>query len=177
MLLAAALASAGCASRSDPLARGRRPRGERAVALAEPGATTGYARFGPGVSLRSDTPPLSQVLAEARARERALEPQYFYGPGGPGGPGGQSGETYVETTGAGCGGYAGSYFYPGGAVPPGLRPPDDAPPASPFAHALQAQPGSDSYDHRPGLSTGNGVFGRDREVGRRPISRRRRRDP
>ena len=61
----------------------------------------------------------------------------------------------------GCGPGTG-YYAPGGAVWPGLRPPPPPEVTSPFAAPFRAPAGSDVSQHRPGLSTGTGVYGRSR---------------
>lgn len=147
---------------------------------------SGWVRLGPQVRLRDDTPPLDTVLppAEPVRTWGAAGPTTDagtngdYGPSGSAGPASVSG--YDGADGYGTGGYgAGGYGYtpylaPGGAVPPGLRMPSDDRATSPFAEPFKAAfPGGDVTAHRPGLSTGSGVYGRqDDEPKPAPAPRR-----
>jgi len=115
----------------------------------------GWVRLGPDVRLRDDTPPLADVRP-------ADEPSPASGDFGPRGSSGES-STYPDAGGYGYGygfGYT-PFLAPGGAVPPDLRLPTDERPVSPYAAPYRAAfPGADVTAHRPGLSTGSGVWGR-----------------
>ena len=160
-----AVAAAGCATNRE------RADGARSTARAtdrSPDAQRrGYATWGSAVRLREDTPPYFGPAQVATA-----EPRGAYDPGASGPVDvGETGPTgaWGPTSGGGNafgpwgpGGYAGGYLAPGGAVPGDLRPPPPPePPRSPFAGPYRAAfPGSDVMDHRPGLSTGSGVYAR-----------------
>jgi hypothetical protein len=170
LALTASVALAGCASRLErsralsapaPVASRERTRPPRLVA-----GSTG-SEYGRASAMRISLP--GAVLR--REPQIVPEPQVVYvgvpayGDGsaydsgacacGPEGASGTSDSGYAA--------YVGTYFAPGGAVSPGLRPPTDvAPPHSvpsgaPYAASF-AQ--GDVMDHRPGLSVGSGVFGR-----------------
>jgi len=117
----------------------------------------GWVRLGPDVRLRGDTPPLAEV-------QPPDAPAPASGDFGPRGTSGAS-SSYADAGGYGYG-YGFGYGYtpflaPGGAVPPDLRVPTDARPVSPYAAPYRAAfPGADVTAHRPGLSTGSGVWGR-----------------
>jgi hypothetical protein len=161
LLAASLLALAGCASRRarlglepEPVARPR--------AVARPGQS-GYASFGTSVRLRDDTPSLTAVEEEARRREPVyLEAPPWAEPAA--GPGGDTGVScwYDPWAGSNGWGVVGPAYgppggwVPGGAVPPGLREPN--PVTAPYHRAF---PNSDVTYHRPGLSTGSGVYGRE----------------
>lgn len=172
-LALALLASGGCASRrarlgGDP-ATAARPR-----ATARPGES-GYASFGRAVRLRDDTPSLTALEEQTRAGDPAPSgvPAWAETPAGPAGAAGVSswydpwagnsswgvvapGYGY-GSPGYGTPGYGTpGYWTPGGAVAPGLREP--SPVSTPY---LRAFPNSDVTYHRPGLSTGTGIYGRD----------------
>ena len=104
----------------------------------------------PGAVLR-DAPPRPMVVYVPIAIPESGPPSYEYGPVG----------AYGDSSTAGYAVTYGSYFAPGGAVPPGLRPgydpPHPAPSAAPYANAF---PTGDVVTHRPGLSVGAGIFGR-----------------
>jgi hypothetical protein len=175
------LALGGCAGRyarlgGDP-ATAARPR-----AVARPGES-GYASFGRSVRLRTDTPSLTALEEQARGPEM-VDPGVPAWAETPAGPAGDSGVSswydpwatangwgvvapgYGYGMGYGTPGYApgngvpGSgvpgYGAPGGAVPPGLREPSAL--TTPYHRAF---PNSDVTYHRPGLSTGTGIYGRD----------------
>ncbi|MFO0932585.1 MAG: hypothetical protein U1E39_07735 [Planctomycetota bacterium] len=136
----------------------------------------GWVRLGPNVRLRDDTPPLETVRppAEPVRTWGAAGPSTDAGTNGDYGPSGSAGPASVP-------GYDGSFGYgytpflaPGGAVPPGLRLPSDERATSPFAEPFKASfPGGDVTAHRPGLSTGSGVYGRqDDEPKPAPAPRR-----
>jgi hypothetical protein len=160
LVLLLALATAGfvgCAAQ---------PRGS--AVERRPVARGGWARLGPGVHLRSDTPSLSTVLAPPE--EPAPAPRDF----GPRGDEGEtshgmesSGTTYLPSPYPAYGTLDWArYGAPGGAVPPGLREPTDkiSPYAGPY---LNAFPASDVAVHRPGLSSGAAIYGRqDLHTGR-----------
>lgn len=171
--LALLVGGTGCAAR-----RGRTDRvafegsraAERLAAERDLAGRRGYASFGSGVRLRDDTPMLTPLLEASRA---AAEPAPSYGPRGAEGerPGGVTWADPYPTYGTGYGygygyGYPGNpggvpYLAPGDAVWPGLRPVPPQEVTSPFAAPFQAPAGSDVSRHRPGLSTGTGVYGRD----------------
>ncbi len=81
--------------------------------------------------------------------------------GGYGDGSGYGGYGYGSGYGGGIGLYVTRFPRRAGAVPPDLRVPTDARPVSPYAAPYRAAfPGSDVTSHRPGLSTGSGVWGR-----------------
>lgn len=144
LLVVAAAGLAGCAARP----RGAGPRG------VEARGGDGWARLPTGASLRGDTPALADVLP-APAPEAA--PSRDFGPGGEAGV--TSGGSVAWYPGPEPTLLYGLYLTPGGAVPPGLRPPSDV--VSPYAAPYRTTfPSSDVARHRPGLSTGSGPFGR-----------------
>lgn len=137
----------------------------------------GYASFASNARLRDDTPMLTPLLEEARAADA---PAPSYGPRGavgehaggltwadpyplyPAGIGAGGGYGYPGLGYPGLGGDgSGAFVGPGGWVFPGLRPVPPLEVTSPFAAPFQAPAGSDVSRHRPGLSTGTGVHGRD----------------
>ncbi|MBL9087567.1 MAG: hypothetical protein JNM10_10525 [Planctomycetia bacterium] len=148
----AAVAAAGCTAR--PTHR---------IAAAPAAPRDGWVTLGPRVRLRDDTPPLDTVLPPAPAPEASGT---TWGAAGDAGASGSAGPS--TWPGAYDGGYGAGYGYgyttflaPGGAVPPGLRPPSDERATSPFAQPFKtAFPGADVTAHRPGLSTGSGLYGR-----------------
>lgn len=157
LAVTACLAS-GCAARPDRFAAFR-----DAPAASPPdlrrGELTGrggYASLGAHVRLRDDTPPLTPIVEAERAA--SLPPVYFvppmpegsYGPVGASGP--------VDPYGGV--GFVGPYLAPVGGVWPGVRLPHDPPPSGPFARGYHASPDADVSHHRPGLSTGSGIYGR-----------------
>ncbi len=146
-------ATAGCTSR--PAQR---------IAASPTTPRDGWVSFGPRVRLRDDTPPLASVLppsdppawdtaGASGAAGTTGHDEAWSGSAGPYAADGTSGPAY---------GYGYTPFYaPGGAVPPGLRVPSDDRATSPFSAPFQASfPGADVTAHRPGLSTGSGVYGR-----------------
>lgn len=155
-LAAGGLVLGGCTSRPTT----------RIAAEGNP-ARDGWARFGRPVRLNLESGPLPSPAAT----EPPAAPAYDLGPRGATGAYG-TGPDVATTAGpygaygaygayGGYGAYGYGYGVPGGAVPPGLRVPADAPPASPFAAPYRAAfPGGDVASHRPGLSTGSGVHGR-----------------
>jgi hypothetical protein len=168
VLLAASLfALAGCAARRERL--GLDPEAyARPRATARPGQS-GYASFGSAVRLREGTPSLTALEEEARRREPVYVevPPWAEAPAGPAGDPGVACwyDPWAATNGWGVvsPGYAGGPVYggpgyaaPGGAVPPGLRAPN--PVTAPYHRAF---PSGDVTYHRPGLSTGTGIYGRD----------------
>ena len=125
------------------------------------------------VRLRDDTPPLTLILEVDRDTSRRLAPTPTWtdtARGGAAGPEGNEGS--IDRSPSACAGSpgAGAYFYGGaffggawapiGAVPPGLRAPTSDGRASAFAAPFHAAPGSDVAVHRPGLSTGSGIYAR-----------------
>lgn len=168
--LALLVGGAGCATR--PQGTGRESlRASRGAGQgsAEPGLSgrRGLATFGSGVRLRDDTPMLTPLLEASRAADA---PAPSYGPQGATGepssgiPWSDPYPVYVNGYGPGYGppGYTigGGYYMPGGAVWPGLRPPPPPEVTSPYAAPFNAPPASDVSHHRPGLSTGTGIYGR-----------------
>lgn len=162
----AGLLVAGCAARPDRFARFGAEEGTGPAARrAEAPPRAGFASFGRDVRLREDTPSLTALLDADRdlARRRDFEEEMLRrsrsadeglaGPQGACGPScGPCGLTIV----------GGPYVAPIGVAPWGVRfPSDELPPRGAFADAFRAAPGSDVWSHRPGLSTGSGVFARD----------------
>jgi hypothetical protein len=152
-LLFLSVLAVGCAARPRGAAR------ETATRDATGRPRDGWARLGPGVRLRDDTPSLSTVLPP----EPPPAPPTEYGPRGATGDVSQPWETTLYSP-----GYGSMYgqlpwapfLLPGGALLPGLRPPSDVA-TGPFAQPfLTTFPASDVATHRPGLSTGSGIFGR-----------------
>lgn len=154
--LAAALASAALAVGA---ATGCSARPTHRIAASPTTPREGWVTLGPRVRLRDDTPPLDTVLPPAPAPETSAA---TWGAAGDAGTTGSAGPS------SGLGAYDGGYGYgytnflaPGGAVPPGLRPPSEDRATSPFAQPFKAAfPGADVTAHRPGLSTGSGIYGR-----------------
>lgn len=122
----------------------------------------GFASFHPGVRLRDDTPSLTHVLEAERAqsapRPDATAPWASDGPSGPLGTGGCPCATpYVIPPPI----YVSPYFGPIGGFSPGLRPPSPTElPARVFTAPPSANPDADTWRHRPGLSTGSGIYAR-----------------
>jgi hypothetical protein len=159
LVLAAALA--GCAARRARLEGTARPSPAAAPGPVAPPGGSGYASFAGRVRLRGDTPSLT-ALEEAKAREQAPPPEEWMPPWAAG-PAGDPGTTSWYDAGPPPAVFVvpPGYIYPGGALPPELRPPADAPPPSPFSRPYRrAFPGSDTTWFRPGLSTGSGAHGR-----------------
>ena len=172
-LTVVAVALAGCTSRLErsraltaDVARATRDseRPPRAVRAAI--ARSGAVRLSlPGAHLRDAPPePPAPVVVYPERGVVYVEvpaPAADYGPAGSGdyGPAGSAGESGSC---APCSTF-GVYLAPGGAIHPGARAPYDPPAApaipsaAPYAHAF---PGGDVAEHRPGLSVGNGTFGR-----------------
>ena len=129
----------------------------------------GYASFGAHVRLRDDTPPLTRVI-EAERVASAADGRYD-DDRGPVGPLGSEGfyDSVPCVVGPPIYGpmYARPYFGPVGAIAPGLRTPHGSR-ALDGSHALapiftaprSATPASDIWRHRPGLSTGSGIYAR-----------------
>lgn len=136
-------ALAGCATRTAPPVR------------------DGWARLPGSIRLNTEAPPLPprESLTE---RGATADPGYGWADGaevGDAGPRGARGESDPYAYGYG----APVYVAPGGAVPPGLRTPTDERPTSPYGTPYRsAFPSADVTEHRPGLSTGSGVYGRSR---------------
>jgi hypothetical protein len=151
--VAAALPAAGCV-RGARVARETAPVVASLGPVARPGGS-GFASFGSRLSLRTDTPSLTDVeiaraaaLAALREREESRGEAYAesYGPVGACGPLGAYGSTDVYAPVVATGPYlapGGAYGYP--------REPHDAP----------HRPVADVECHRPGLSVGSGVFARE----------------
>lgn len=177
-LLAFAAAIAGCAARPDRFAPSAADAGTRRaeyddgtrrrdaaappdVRRGEMTGRAGFAAFGPRVRLRDDTPSVTSVIETERAaaatRRSDAEPDYA-GASGP--QGRDAGATLAPFT-LPPTYYLGSYFGPVGFVPPGLRPAsDEAPPPPIFTAPPSSNPGADVWRHRPGLSTGSGIYAR-----------------
>lgn len=134
----------GCATRTTPPVR------------------DGWARLPGSVRLNTESPPLSPGETDPERGGTTVPGEgWEYGDAGPRGVRGES-DPYAYGFGA-YGFGAPTYVAPGGAVPPGLRPPTDERPASPFGTPYRsAFPSADVTEHRPGLSTGSGVYGRNR---------------
>ncbi len=115
-------------------------------------------RLGSRVRLRDDTPPLTPIVEAERLA--SLPPIYVIEPVPEGacGPQGLIGPYDPYGFGGGVG-YASPYVAPIGGAFPGLRPPFDLKP-SPFAAPYHAPLAADVSRHRPGLSTGSGIYGR-----------------
>ena len=170
-LTVVAVALAGCTSRLErsraltaAVARATRdperpPRPARAAI-----ARSGAVRLSlPGAHLRDAPPAPLVVYVEVPPPAAGYGPtgSADYGPAGSAdyGPAGSAGES------GSCAPCAASgvYLAPGGAIYPGARAPYDPPTApaipsaAPYTHAF---PGGDVAEHRPGLSVGNGTFGR-----------------
>jgi hypothetical protein len=159
---AAVVVSGGCAARPDRFAAYRdmpaaAPPDVRRGELAGRG---GYASFGSRVRLRDDTPPLTPIIEAERAA--SLPPVYVLEPM-PGGSYGPEGSVGPSDTYGGFGGigYVGPYLTPVGGLYPGLRPPPLERAPSPFAAPYHPAPDADVARHRPGLSTGSGIYGRN----------------
>ncbi len=135
----------------------------------------GYASFGAHVHLRDDTPPLTRVIEAERvalAADGRSDNDARYDDGcGPVGP--QGSEGFYDSTPYVVGPpmygpmHAGPYFGPVGAIPPGLRTPRGSHrphgfgmSAPVFTAPRSATPASDVWRHRPGLSTGSGIYAR-----------------
>jgi hypothetical protein len=115
----------------------------------------GWVRVGAGIRLREDAPPLLSVLPQPEIPRADGD----FGPRGSSGDVSAWDESAPPTS---CGAGYGTYLLPGGAVPPGLREPHDAPSSNPFsAPNSSASREADVGSHRPGLSTGSGIYGRD----------------
>lgn len=161
VFLALAAAFAGCTARPGLLRGGDAPAAPVAARPRDPMlAPSGWAHFSVPVRLRSETPSLTAIQAAERAaaEEAAARFAPAYGPRG------EDGSPVPYAYDDAPPGYGAVYLVPGGAVPPGLRPPEPArPPSSPFAgpYASIATPASDVWDHRPGLSVGSGIYSRD----------------
>jgi hypothetical protein len=147
-LLAAALAAGGCSARRDAAPAGRARRDPTAV-------RGGYAPMFSGARLRPRTD--DNDLDPPRAVDSSEAPVAWDGVGAYG-PTGSEGDAYADVPpwieSQGGEGWASG---PGGAVPPGLRPPSDDPilvPASPYRGPADP-PGV--YE-RPGTRSGNDTF-------------------
>lgn len=171
--VALALATGGCAARPDRFAAARREAAATTVHGVQEGRS-GYASFGARVRLRDDTPPLTPLVeAEQAARREAMLADAYARAAMRGASGPQGDEGSVDRApvlyaplypapgfvpvGAGY-----PYFVgPLGTLPPGLREPSSAVPVpGTFADVGHTSPWSDAYTHRPGLSTGSGIYAR-----------------
>ena len=158
--------TAGCAARADRFAAHRdlpsaSPPDLRRGELTGRG---GYASLGARVRLRDDTPPLTPIVEAERAASMAT--LYFVEPGpegayGPSGCRSPEGGAFGPYDAFGAVGFVGPYLAPGGALYPGLRPPPRADAPSAFAAPFHASPDADVSRHRPGLSTGSGIYRRN----------------
>lgn len=122
------------------------------------GPRAGWSSLSGRVRVKDDPTYLTDVL-EAQKPPPSQGGYEAYGPRG------EAGVTWAEGSPSWYPyGYWAPGFYPGpaGTIPPGLVPPPAQGPVGPFAEPyVRAFPGSDVQQHRPGLSTGTGVYGRN----------------
>ncbi len=120
---------------------------------------SGWSSLSGRVRVRDDTPPLSDVLAAQRPPPRMADDAY--------GPRGEEGATWSNEGPYPYpppGTWVPGYFGPAGWIPPFLVPPPRDEPPGPFAAPyVRSSPSADVTQHRPGLSVGTGVYGRDDE--------------
>ena len=123
----------------------------------------GFATFGSRVRLRDDSPSLTHVIEAERAAALSLRRSEGFDSEREGlaGPEGSCGSCDRTTPAFAPSIFVGPYFGPVGEIPLGLRPPSGSDvPAPIFTASSSATSDSDSWSHRPGLSTGSGIYGR-----------------